>query len=402
MIRVNDKSKCCGCMACVSSCPVNCISIEQDKEGFLYPKIDDEKCIKCGKCERVCPFLRLAPKAESKCAYAGYNLDLELRLKSSSGGVFSVIAENILNKKGSVYGVTMSDDCEKSQFIKIETKDKLDTIRGSKYLQSEISGIFEDVEKDLKNGKKVLFSGTPCQVNALKNFLGKEYNNLLCIDFICHGVPSPLLWKKYLNYIEEKKRIDITNIDFRNKKLVNTLSEKIIKHDNSSFFIPKDESSYFQMFMKNLSLRPSCYNCQAKANRFSDVTIGDFWGIEQILPNINDEKGCSVIIIRSLKGNKVIEELKKLLELYTITYEEAITNNPSDYLSVEEPIERKKFFEDMNSLKYVDLENKYIYPKFKHKIKKILIEYRLLSIVERFRGKIEKKFDFGLRFWFKK
>lgn len=390
MVNLINKNNCCGCSACVSVCPTKCISMKEDDEGFLYPTIESSKCINCRKCESICPFIKKIPKAKYQNVYVGYANDLQLRILSSSGGIFSVMAENILNQNGVVYGVKMSQDCEECNFVKVSTLKELSALRGSKYLQSKSIGIFEEIEKELKNNKQILFSGTPCQVNALKSFLQKEYNNLLCVDFVCHGVPSPLLWKKYLKHFENKKRCKITDVNFRDKSL-NWLSFGIsMKSNKKSFFIPRSHSSFFQMFMKNLSLRPSCYNCKAKRNRFADITIGDFWGIENalrknILSKFDYEKGCSLIITRNIKGEKFINNLKKLLELESLDYKDAIFYNDSEYISVNLPKEREKFFLDMNNLNYEELEDKYIYPKFKHQIKKFLIEYKLWNIIEKFR-----------------
>lgn len=349
MINLINKNNCCGCSACVSVCPTKCISMREDDEGFLYPIIESSKCINCRKCENVCPFIKKIPEAKYQNVYVGYANDLQLRILSSSGGIFSVIAENVLNQNGVVYGVKMSQSCEECSFIKVTALKELSALRGSKYLQSKSIGIFENIEKELKNNKQILFSGTPCQVNALKSFLQKEYDNLLCVDFVCHGVPSPLLWKKYLKYFETKKNCKIVDVNFRDKS-VNWLSFGIsMKSNKKSFFIPRTHSSFFQMFMKNLSLRPSCYNCKAKKNRFTDITIGDFWGIENalrknILSKFDYEKGCSLIITRNIKGEKFINNLKNLLELKSLDYRDAVFYNDAEYLSVNLPKEREKFF----------------------------------------------------------
>lgn len=236
MINIEDKKECCGCSACVQRCPKQCIVMKEDEEGFLYPVVDKEVCIDCGLCEQVCPVLRQREEREPLEVYAAFNKNEEVRMQSSSGGIFTALAEPIIKEGGVVFGARFNEDWEVVHDY-VETVEGLSAFRGSKYVQSRIGCTFSQAEQFLKQGRKVLFSGTPCQIAGLKLFLRKEYENLLSVDFICHGVPSPGVWRQYLNefivYQGNKKKIsffpskpiilnsirDISRIEFRNKRL---------------------------------------------------------------------------------------------------------------------------------------------------------------------------------------
>lgn len=306
--------------------------------------------------------------------FACYNTDEEIRMKSSSGGIFSMLAEKVLSDNGVVYGVAMSEDCYSAEFIRVQDNSGLDKLRGSKYLQARIKDTFSNVKKDLQDGKKVLFSGTGCQVNGLKNFLKIEYDNLICMDVICHGTPSPALWEKYVRY-QEMKYGKLVQVDFRCKE--NSWTDFGMKENK--IYISKDTDAYMQMFLRNYSLRPSCYSCSAKKIKLSDLTIADFWGIESVAPEMNDNKGTSLVLLRTEKGNEIFAQIKAGIKIKEVSYQDAIKGNPSEYISVERPREREEFFLDMNSMKFEELEKKYAAPvrlsllsKLKKQIKKIL------------------------------
>ncbi len=219
MISIADKSMCSGCTACVSTCPKNCIKMRPDAEGFLYPVVDVKTCINCGLCEKVCPFREKFQLRENKpLAFAVKSKDENIRLKSSSGGVFSEFANYIISKKGSVYGASMNDKCDSAEHIRVSNEEKLEKLMGSKYLQSDLKESFKLVKEDLIKGLDVLFTGTPCQVRGLINYLGRPYDNLYTVEVICHGVPSMLLWKKYKDYLENTFKSAIANVNFRERK----------------------------------------------------------------------------------------------------------------------------------------------------------------------------------------
>ena len=245
--------------------------------------------------------------------YAAINRDDKTRLESSSGGVFSCFAE----KYDVVYGVAMSSDCYSAKMIR--TENDISTLRGSKYIQADMGETLISIKKDLLDGRKVLFTGTGCQVNGLKSFLRKEYNTLTCIDVVCHGVPSPKLWKEYIVNLEQKKG-KLQSVNFRYKQYDQTRLDP----DTNRFWISKDKDPYMQMFLNNSCLRPSCYECYAKKNKQSDITIADFWGIEKIAPELNDGNGASLIIIRTDVGHRLFEGIKDSLIWKRVSYEEAV------------------------------------------------------------------------------
>ena len=297
--------------------------------------------------------------------YACYNLDTELRLSSSSGAVFSSLAEFVLNKKGIVYGVAMSEDCYNAEYIAVTSVEELNKIRGSKYLQARVGDTFKQVKSNLLDNKLVLFSGTGCYVNGLKKYLGMDYANLICVDVICHGTPSPALWSKYVLYQERINEGKLKYINFRCKDSnwidygMKATVDEIAKENIKKVFIPQSADSYMRMFLRDYSLRPACYNCVAKKDKNSDLTIADFWGVENVIPDINDGKGISLVIIRSNKGQDVFNEIKVQMRTEKVSYEEGIRSNPSEYESSIKPIQRESFFIDMEQMEYEELVEKY-------------------------------------------
>lgn len=342
--------------------------------------------------------------------YAGYNINQDIRLSSSSGAIFSLLAEQVLSKDGVVYGVKMSKDCYSAEFTRVIEAADLVWIRGSKYLQAKVGDTYRQVKDDLVSGKFVLFSGTGCQVNGLKNFLRKEYNNLLCVDVICHGVPSPALWRKYAEYQEKKNGGKLKNINFRCKDDSWTdFGMKEILLDNSDeklkkLYIAKDEDTYMQMFLKDYCLRPSCYDCVAKKVKMSDLTIADFWGINDVSPEMNDGNGTSLILVRTEKGNKVITMISSELKLKEVAYEDGVRGNPAEYKSCCRPAERDDFFSDMEAMEFGEFEKKYASPMtFKRRLKRRIKSIIKLSLRLIRGGEKESKHneEYGLLFVFR-
>lgn len=290
--------------------------------------------------------------------YAAYYAN-EIRNVSSSGGIFSILAAHF----DVIYGVAMTEDCYSCEFLR--AKEDITRLRGSKYFQANVGDTFKKVKSDLLSGEKVLFTGTGCQVNGLKCFLGKDYDNLLCVDVICHGVPSPALWRKYVEYQEKKNGGKLKHIDFRCKdsSWVDFGMKEILINDSNEkkLYISKENDPYMQLFLKNYSLRPSCYNCAAKKNKMSDLTIADFWGIEDVAPEMNDGKGTSLVITRTEKGQKLFEQIKNDTQWKEVGYNDGVKCNPSEYSSVGKPKERACFFADMNKMTIQQLEKKYVY-----------------------------------------
>jgi len=315
--------KCTGCSACYNICPNGSISMIENEEGFLYPIINIATCIECELCNKVCPELNKLEYNEQKYlkSYYGWHKNQDIRLNSSSGGFFSSLAEWIIFQDGIVFGAAYFNDIKEvkhSSTIEVA----IDRFRKSKYVQSSIGLIFKDVKDQLDDNKLILFSGTPCQISGLKHFLGINYDNLITVDLICHGVPSPALLKKHIEWREKKLRKTIINIDFRPKdrgwdKYSLGCKYKSLKW---KYFCAEDDP-YFKAFFCNYSLRKSCYDCNySYHNNFSDITMGDFWGYYRYNPSIYDKRGLSLICANTEKGNEIINKLNTF-EKYSINNE---------------------------------------------------------------------------------
>lgn len=350
MIRIVEKSKCCGCEACVQICPRHCISFEPDAEGFRYPKVDVKECVDCGACERVCPELNIKEKHLPKEVIAAYITDETVRESSSSGGIFSLLANQVIDAGGVVFGVRFDDDWL-AVFDCAETREQVVAFRGSKYLQARVDDSFIRCKKLLEEGRKVLFSGTPCQIAALHLFLAKPYDNLQTVDFVCHGVPSPMLWSMYLDEIVSPGCQSIRSISFRDKRrgwkhfspVINYTQEgKACSHDCSFW-----EDLYTKAFILNLTIRPSCYSCPAKGGRSqSDITIGDFWGINQVNPMMDDDGGTSLVMVHTDKDCEPLR--KKSIKWVPASYEDVLKYNPAFYKSCDKHPHREQFFSSIN------------------------------------------------------
>ena len=331
MIKIDDISRCCGCMACVQSCPVGCITTELNEQGLEYPVANVDKCINCNLCERVCPFLNNS-RSQILRSFAAISSNEEQRMKSSSGGIFSLLAESTTRVNGVVFGARFDDEWNVVHDY-CETIEGIAAFRGSKYLQSRIGDSYRKAEHFLKDGRMVLFSGTPCQIAGLKLFLRKEYDNLLLVEVACHGVPSPKIWKDYLSTICN----NASHINFRDKRLGWENYSYIVRDDGKEVLNEcYRDNIYSRGFLRNLTLRPSCFNCPSKDGKSgSDITIADFWGIDPLLPGINDHKGISLVITRSKKGQTAINGLEAVL--YQVPNEEATRYNTAIIHSTSKP-----------------------------------------------------------------
>lgn len=305
-------------------------------------------------------------------AYAAY-WDNDIRIKSSSGGVFSVVAEHILSIGGVIYGVAMTTDCLGAKFIRVSDSEELFKLRGSKYLQAKLGDAFNSVKHDLESAMTVLFVGTGCQVNGLKSFLKKDYDKLICVDVICHGSPSPRIWKKYVGEKKEELGENNINVDFRCKeKGWENYGMMLAAENGSSQFIPMKDNIYMKVFLKDYPLRPSCYECTAKNVKLSDITLADFWGINHVAPEMNDGKGTSLVLVRTQKGEKLFGSVEKKLKVKRVTYEEGVRSNPSEYKSVDRPKAREAFFKDVNSMTMNELAKKYCRDSISIRLKRVV------------------------------
>lgn len=376
MIGIIDKNKCSGCGACYSVCPVGAIEMQEDTEGFLYP-IVQSNCVKCGKCLKVCqsnnPYMPLEPSH----SWAVKAIDDKVRSKSSSGGVFSLLAEYVTNNSGHVCGAAFNNDCLSVHHV----FDDIDKIRGSKYIQSNLGDSFIRAKEILDSGKLLLFSGVPCQISGLRHFLEKDYANLLCIQVICHGVPSERVWRNYIAY--ESKGKEISHVDFRDKRNGWTDYGVSLLVGGKERFSGKDKNPYMLFFLRNYSLRPSCFECYAKNNcAHADITIGDFWGIEQVLPGWADNKGVSLVACHSPKGENIMNAITQNIEKTEVDFEKALLQNIAYSTSAAKPQLRESFFKDVQTVPFEQLIHKYGKPK-KRSFKQVIIRSRLCKEVFR-------------------
>ena len=318
MIDIKDKKDCCGCGACVQRCPKKCISIIEDHEGFLYPIVDKSRCVDCSLCNNVCPCINNGNLGIPVKVYAAKHKNGKIREESSSGGVFTFLAEYVIEKGGVVFGARFDDNFDVMHDF-VDKVDDLSFFRGSKYVQSRIGSAYIKAEQFLRAGKMILFSGTPCQIRGLKLFLKKEYANLLTVDFICHGVPSPEVWRRYKqellsNYQKNGNLPSIAKISFRDKSLgwkrfCFSVDLLINNQREISLQEPMDKNIFLRGFLSNLYLRPSCYKCPTKSLKSgSDIMIADFWGIQEIHPEIDDNKGISMLMINNDKYIDILND----------------------------------------------------------------------------------------------
>lgn len=379
MIKLENKKDCCGCMACVQICPNECIGIKSDEEGFNYPSVNTDACINCGLCNKVCPIINNKKNQHIPLkVYASKNLNEDIRLESSSGGIFTALAEKIIKHDGVVFGVSF-DKHWNAVHTYTETIEGISAFRGSKYVQSYIGATYKEVKSYLKKGREVLFSGTPCQIAGLKRYLMKEYPNLITIEILCHGVPSPKVWQKYLN--EKKKEFkcnDIVQINFRDKIEGWSKYHFTIKFKNGlKYDTPFYKDIFFKGFLNNLYLRPSCYSCKCKNDYTnSDIIIADYWNINEALPQYNDNKGISLILVNSEKGLSFIHSLSSQIEFIETGYDICIKKNGGFLENILIPEKRTKFFSllEKNNLLSNNIDNclrTNLYTKIRNKLNRI-------------------------------
>lgn len=350
MITITDKHNCSGCGACASICPKHCITVLSDNEGFLYPTVEESDCIDCGLCEKVCHELHPFVERQPQKFYAAINKDEGIRLKSSSGGIFYLLAEIIISEGGVVFGARFDEQWQ-VVIDYAETMEDVKAFMGSKYVQARMDTAYTDAKRFLTEGRKVLFSGTPCQIAGLYHFLRKTYDNLLTVDIICHGTPSPKVWDRYLDEVVTAGRKTIKDVQFRNKrngwKSFNFTMEYNKDEQTVSLCSHHQQNHFMRAFLRDMILRPSCYNCQAKSGRsHSDITIADFWGINTEMPEMDDDKGTGLVLVNTDKGQASLD-WSKTNHIET-TAEIALRYNPAYYRSVAANPKRADFFERLD------------------------------------------------------
>lgn len=357
---ITDIGKCTGCSACLNVCPKNCIRMKSDKEGFIYPYIIKKKCVNCNKCRRVCPVNKEKEQMNilQKKAFLAYSLNNTVRLRGSSGGIFGLLADSIIEKGGYVFGAAFDDDLY-VKHVCISKKKDLQRLYMSKYVQSEIGLSYVKVKQVLEDNKPVLFTGTPCQIAGLMGFLGNKacYPLLITQEVVCHGVPSPLLWEKNLHFVSKANKKIVKNVFFRKKtRSWIEFSVEYVFSDGTVLDNYYKDDLYFKAFLNNYCLRQSCYNCQFKnQNSLADITLADFWGIENIVTNIDYKNGVSLVICNTTKGEMAVEGIKDRIYYSSIEYERAIKYNSAVCRSVDKPPHRDLFLKYVYRFRYEDI-----------------------------------------------
>ena len=352
---------CTGCAACANICPQDAITMTEMSDGFQQPIVDKDKCIQCMACEKACPVLHSLPNENriEPIVYACWNKDKETRRESSSGGAFSALATSILKEGGYVVGAAYDENMFVHHRM-IHTIEELPLLRGSKYVQSSVGDVYRQVKTKLKGGATVLFVGTPCQVAGLRGYLKQDYPNLYCCDFICHGTPSPLLFQKYLKWIEYRKNIKVHTFNFRHKHSGWYHALRVV---NDRTFMKGIYDAYFLGFNHNITLRESCYHCPAIGlPRKGDITIADFWGIGMVYRFKQSEeihKGVSLIMVNNPKGDELMAKAKTYLCWQKGAFDEALRRNQPMIKPSFRPSTRDQFYEDMVNMDFEQLRKKY-------------------------------------------
>ena len=391
---------CSGCEACASVCPHGTIEMEADALGFRYPLIRESLCTGCEACFKICPLLqenKLSVQEKGgesgvsyPLTYGGWILDEEVRLASSSGGVFSALAETILEQGGVVYGVSLEGGGIPG-FKRVESRAELSSLRGSKYIQAVIGESYKQVRRDLKAGRRVLFSGTICQIGGLKSFLRKDSPLLFTCDVICHGVPSQTFFDKYMDYQREVYEEEtVESVAFRDKSLGwLRFSQKIVFAHQKEYARVFPEDLFFKGFLSDVCLRPGCFECvYKKRDKVSELTLGDFWGVDKLYPELFDDKGTSVVFVHNSKGASLLEEIRPRLFLQEVTYQNAVLCNPAYYKSCPKPPKYEAFCADILQLPFAELMSKH-YPKIS---KMRLLARKMQAKIRRGLGRVRARF----------
>lgn len=358
-LLTKNKKDCTGCSGCFNICPVNAIKMKEDENGFLIPVIENDKCINCNKCLVSCPVGRVIKNTPIQ-SFGAVNLNENIYKNSSSGGIFSVVAEYIIRKKGFVCGVVIDKNFDIFHKLTNNIND-IEAMRGSKYAQSNIRNNYSEIKELLLKGIEVLFVGTPCQVAGLKSYLKIDYENLLTIDLICHGVPSNRIFKEYIYTIQKNENNNILEYKFRKKQLGKSIMNEYIRFENEKeIFRPIIRSSYLYAFMKGEIYRDSCYECEyAEIKRVSDITLGDFWGVENYY-DLEYKDGVSAVLINTEKGRRILDCIDNDILLFESNIESIRANNEQLKAPCKPSQKREDIYKELNSNGYKSVEDKYL------------------------------------------
>lgn len=389
MIHIVNKVDCCGCNACGDACAHGAITFKTDIEGFWYPEVDKAKCVDCGLCEKVCPIINVKELKKNDLSrpicYAAEHKNLEVVFDSTSGGLFSALADIMYKDGGYVGGAIFNEDFSVCQYIS-NNKGDLPKIRSSKYLQSSFVGFYRQVKDLLKRGEKVLVCGSPCQMAALRAYLRKDYDNLIIADYICRGINSPKVWRKYLDSFEERYGSKVVYCKAKSKEYGwRNLTQKVILANGKHVYETKDQSNFTKGYLHtNAYCRPSCYECKFKGYpRMADITLADFWGIEKINKTMEKNLGTSLVMINSNKGKAFFERVKSRINCIEVSLENAEKGNPA----LNKPlgvslVNRKQFFEDLDRMSFLQIAGKYILPDRKSWKSKLKSIYRYIRTIK--------------------
>lgn len=387
---LNDKQECCGCSACANICPKSAIEMIEDSEGFKYPSVNEELCIECGLCKNVCAFQNgydTSLNLDAPLVFAAKHKDENVRMNSTSGGAFTAVSDYILSKSGVVYGVAFDGKMNVTH-QRAETPAQRDRFRGSKYVQSDMGSVYKQITKDLSDDRAVLFTGTPCQCAGLRTYLKSVKINsdkLVVCDIICHGTPSPLIWREYINNINEENKVK--NYIFRDKDIGWHGSNPTVVYADETHESKTPKADLFSnLYFGHLIIRPSCHNCKyTNVKRSSDITIADFWGIEKTMPDFDDNKGVSLIIVNTPKGKGVFDDIEHSLEYHQSNVDNCV--QPQLHYPTTPSDSREQFWTRYNKKGYAYIYKKYTGALFSSKVKtafvRILTRTNTMDLVKK-------------------
>ena len=371
-----DRNLCSGCSLCSDACPKECIKMTPDREGFPYPEIDSSLCIECGACRKACPVLCKPSGVKAKRAYAYINPDPDVVAHSSSGGAFTALATKILSEGGAVVGALFDTNLRVHHAV-VESVEGLALLRGSKYVESDTEGIYKKTKKLLSGGRRVLFSGTPCQTAAARSYIG-ECDLLITVELACHGVPSPLVFERYIEFLEKTHGAKVVGYNFRHKKSGwKSFGTLATLEDGRELFANQLDTPYLRAFLVNATLRPSCYECSFKTEaRHADLMIADFWGVDWVLPEVDCKNGVSLVIAHTEKGGALFSSLSDGAFIKEVDIVAALRYNPAVLNSVKPHGRRAEFMAEISRAGFGKRTDELLVPsaftRIKSKIKRII------------------------------